>query len=237
MDESCVRYLDGSDYKVLTDVIDNASVKIIDHNEDNVGTSAFALIKTSKMIDSKKVYVLMDGPATYDADIKTKEDFKNKNGEMPTKEEWATTLASYSDQTPPIKEKPFVSADYKKCIIGFYEETNRIISYNQSGNLNVKNDKMYITLDVTMLTDIDAESLQSNFGSRLTPAKITGDDIEVVSLPENLEIYFEIQDSTFLIGYKTKDSTEISKLTSSVAPYLIFEGNWGQYVIFNMLKQ
>lgn len=237
LDESCVRYLDGSDYKVLTDVIDNASVQIIDHNEDNVGTSAFALIKTSKMIDSKKVYVLMDGPATYDANIKTKEDFKNKNGEMPTKEEWATTLASYSDQTPPIKEKPVVSADYKKGIIGFYEETNRIISYNQSGKLNVEKDKMYITLDVTMLTNIDAESLQSNFSSRLTPAKIDGDNIEVVSLPKNLEIYFEIQDSTLLIGYKTKDSTEISKLASSVAPYLIFEGNWGQYVIFNMSKQ
>ena len=236
LDESCVYYLNSNEYKPVIVVVDNASVTIINHNSDNKGTSAFAIIKTNKMIDTKKIYVLMDGPVEYDATIKTKEDFKNKYGEMPTKEQWVTTLASYSEQTPPIKTKKVSSTDYKNGLVAFYEETNHYFSYKQNGTLVVDNDKAYIQLDITRITSTNDEMIKTLFGAQLASATVKDDgQIEIKPTNATLETYCEIQDSKLFIGYKTKDSSNINKVISNIDRYIVFETTLGQYIIFDFL--
>ena len=235
LNESCVKFLDNGEYKLLTDVFADAEITLYDFNDTKTGTSAFALIKTNKMIDSKKVYVLMDGPAKYEEDVKSKEDFTKKHGAEPTKSEWATSLCSYSEKTSPVKNIVFNHDN--SGIFGFFEEENFYYYYQQTGDFVVSGDKAYANFTITPLTEATNEQIETVAAPYFFAANINDGTISQADEIENIEIYYHYENNVISVGYKTSNGQNIQTYIKNLPEYIAFAGNLSQEMCFAVLDK
>lgn len=233
LNNDCVKYMQDGSYEKLTSVFSDSEIKILDLNSKKSGTKAVALIKTKKMIDTKKIYVLMDGPAVYEDGIMSIEDFKSKHGNEPTKSEWATSLCTQSSKSVPFSKIEF---DYDKNVgaFGFLDDINQYVYYEQTGAPQIQEDKAFITLQLTYLTNTSDESVKNNMQDYLAAANIKNNEIENCELNDNLEFYFELTNNILSIGYKTKDRTNINTIIDSVPKYVSYSGNTGVISVFKV---
>jgi hypothetical protein len=204
-----IKYQTDDGYASLTDAIEGSSISIYQTNaETKMGISTYAKIKTPKLIDVKKIHVLLEGPAEYDKDALTKEDYASKYGNT---EGWRALLSCVSSKTPPIALAAQLQSTIDYGVVRMFDQNYSFFYYEKSeGEVVVDANKKVSKFTVDIMRDITLEPIATSIANATYCVKFIDGKAQKVELDKRLKIFSSIVNGELIVGFETVDGSDFS---------------------------
>lgn len=220
-----VKFLDASDRKPLTEAIDGATVNVINLNTINKkGTCAYVTFTTPKLIDTRKISILVEGPATYDSETNTKEEYVAKHG---NDDGWYATLTSISTHTPTYQD---VELSYKgddSGMIRLFDTGRSQYWYDSVSAATLKDSKISISMNVTPLKNTTVDDFIKGFKEGCYFVDINEDgSFKEVELNKQLEFVIVANNNAVELIIQMKDGSDIANYDGKIPSAIIYNNNY-----------
>lgn len=217
-----VRFYSDAGYKTLEETINGSEVSIVNLNEDTKkGVAACIMIKTTNMIDTKKINISLDGPSEYDAECLDKTSYEAKHG----KGSWGSVMSKVSSQSYSSASITQVQSGVRYGMLCPVNQDGLSLAlyFDQRGENKMPvadGSKYYVELDVVSFSNRDIASFKQYFED-LMYAKDKIDLYEGnVELDKNVTTYAEYIDGKMRLGYQTVDGSDIASYIESFPEWL-----------------
>lgn len=220
-----IKFLDTTERKPLTEAIDGATVQTINLNAGNKkGTCAYVTIKIPKLIDTRKINILVEGPATYDAEVSTKDEYIKKHG---NDDGWYATLTSISTHTPTYQD---VELNYKSETSGMLRlfDTGRSqYWYENVSAAALKDSKIIITMNVTPLKNTTIDDFVKGFKEGCYFVDIDENGaFKEAKLDDRLEFVIATSGNAVELIMQMKDGSDIANYDGKMPSAIIYNNNY-----------
>jgi hypothetical protein len=230
IDHEDIKYLDEGKYESLSNVWNGSSVEIFNLNTTQSGICAYAKITTNELIDLKKIYVKMSGPAKYDAEALTKDDYVEKYG---TTDGWCSKLASVSERSIPHRAMFAMQGGLAASTIRLYTEEADMYYYESTKEPVIDGNSIMTKFNVNILKECSIDTLVDVIAYQTTFANIVDGVALETELDERLQIVAEIVDGEVWIGFETVDGSAMSTYNGEVPDAIVhkYNGKTSYFVI------
>ena len=226
--ENDILYKTENGYEALLDAIDDSSITLYTLNEQTkIGVCTYAKIKTNTLIDTKKVYAMIEGPVEYDENALTEDDYKDIHGNL---DGWRAIMTSVSEKTPPSN----IGNDLIHMgVVNLFDNNAPQYFYSASNqDPVVDGNKMMASLVVEGLSETSTLELFLEHATLYCETANIVDGVpESVELDENLKIIGELIDGVVWLGFETVDGTDIQDSWDLVPDALVYIYNNEYYFV------
>jgi hypothetical protein len=215
-----VKYKTDDGYGSLMEAIEDSTIVVYQmNNELKAGICSYVKIKTNKLIDTKKIYVLLEGPEKYQENTLTKEEYLLANGSL---DGWRSVLTSITESTPPYDEVTTLQTSLNNGGIRLYDDTKSQFYYESDGANKIIDGS-------TMLTKVFVDPMKNStldmLGSALQMggvANFVDGKVELTELNQRLKIAYKIVDNELWIGFETVDGSDINKYDGEIPDLIVY---------------
>ena len=209
-----VMYLTSdSGYKPITEALENVSVDIynvVDRTKSN-GTCTYIKIKSPVIVDTKKIYVRVAGPATYDPNTLTRDDYIAVHG---NEDGWKSILCSYTQTSTKYDDIENLHNMVNENVIRVdADDSYPQFYYKRTNDAAVVTDtEVYAVFDLVALNESDPAKLTAAIENNAVYIESVKEDgtYTTMKIDENLVAFARIVDGQLHVGIKTKDDSSIA---------------------------
>ena len=220
--ESELLYRTSDGYDTLSNVFKGSTIDVyVANQESKKGICSYIKIKTPKMIDKKSIYVSLEGPVTYEEGVTTEAAYLEKHGNV---DGWAKLIASVSSKGVTFEETADKQIGINKGVIRIADEKRSLFYYDTTNSeCKVDGNRAVARIEVTPIKNCTLEDFAQAI---LVDGKcVVMEDGRgaMVQLDDNLSIVSEIDDDAVLLGFETKDGSDIQAYLDSIPNAIMYD--------------
>ena len=222
-DVSDVKILTDDQYENLTDVVEGSEITVYTMNESlHNGIYTHMKIKSPKLLDTKKIYVNLEGPIEYQENVKTSEEYLEVNGSL---DGWASLLVQLSERVQPSAEDRCAMIDSLSYGVIELVNQNRDQFYYASSNSKVviEGNKMVTKIFIDPVTNSDMNQIPDQLIKDGEVANIVDGKLVMSELDERLAIYSCVENGELLIGFETIDGSDFKSYNGEVPDAIVYD--------------
>ena len=209
-------------YQVLTDFVPGAEIVVYNLNESlHQGVYTYMKIKSPKLLDTKKIYVNLEGPVEYQNDIDTSEKYLEVNGSMDGWCNLLVQLSEYDKQASKNWGHMIDSNSYGVIELVNKDRDQFYYSYIDD-NMIINNDKMLKKVFIDKLTNSDINQIVDQLIQDGQVANIVNGEIEIINIDDKLEIYSCVDNGELFVGFKTTDGSNFNEYNGEIPEVIVY---------------
>lgn len=217
-----ILYKVDGEYIPIHNAIEGVSVDLMDvADKSKTGICTYAMIKTPKLIDVKKIRVYIAGPSQYDAEAMSKDAYEAKYG---SSDGWRALYTSISTKTPPHDAAAELQNTMDCGVIRLYDDTKSQFYYKAlSEEPTIEGGRMTMIFELCKMTEgTSTDNLIQHLVDFAVCYVNTDGELKDIALDENLKMVCEIVDGNLVLGFETVDGSDISLFEGEIPDVITY---------------
>lgn len=218
-----VKYHTDDGYYPIEDSFDNAVVEVYQPELVTNGTCAYAKIKTSQLIDTKKIHVQLSGPKEYQEGIQTKDDYVAINGSA---DGWCSVLTQISSMSTPNAEALKMQKPNVGGLLRLSDEKYSQYYYAPTEQTGiVDKDRIWSKFTIDALKNATLDNAKTHITQHGEPVNFENGIAKKVELDKRLKIVCDVVDGCLWVGVATVDGSDIAQYDGEIPDMIVYFSN------------